>query len=249
MGRERGAGRFIWYAHDIASYERKTAHLSMIEHGAYRLLMDHYYKLATPLPANRMQVYRICRAFADDEQHAVDAVLAEFFEERPTGWHNPRADEELAKMAELSKKRSNSAKNRHSDMQNGSNCRANAPAIAPPSAPANDGANAPAIAPAIGDTITITVTEEERKIPLAKANGRGAPPDLKAQCYDRGKAVFGKSAGGIITALAKTKDGKWAKVLAAIEDAAEKRDPLEYINSWLWKNGPEGVTVGRFDSS
>lgn len=101
-----------WYAHKIAKYERKTAHLSMLQHGAYRLLLDHYYRTAAPLPAKLEQVHRICRAVAEEEQQAVSAVLNEFFVLKQGGWHNETADEELEKMAELSKKRSQAAGDR-----------------------------------------------------------------------------------------------------------------------------------------
>jgi uncharacterized protein YdaU (DUF1376 family) len=103
-----------WYAHSIAAYEKHTAHLTMLQHGAYRLLMDHYYKMAAPLPAPLMQLHRICRAVADEEKAAVSAVLSEFFTLEDDGWHNDRADEELARMALISDKRRKAANSRHS---------------------------------------------------------------------------------------------------------------------------------------
>lgn len=120
-----------WYAHSIASYEKRTAHLTMLQHGAYRLLMDHYYKMAAPLPAPLMHLHRICRAVADEEKAAVSAVLSEFFTLQDDGWHNERADEELARMAIISDKRRKAANSRHS-----------APEKPRANAPANDGANA-----------------------------------------------------------------------------------------------------------
>lgn len=116
-----------WYAHSIQDYERKTSHLSMLEHGAYRLMMDHYYKSAAPLPANVEHVYRICRAFAEQERDAVGSILQQFFVEQADGWHNERADEELARMSAISGKRRNAAKSRHSEAKDqSSNCTANA---------------------------------------------------------------------------------------------------------------------------
>lgn len=103
-----------WYAHDIKAYERKTAHLSMLEHGAYRLMMDHYYKTAAPLPASVEQVHRICRALEEAEQIACTCILHQFFVLEADGWHNIKVDEELSRMAELSGKRSKAAKTRHS---------------------------------------------------------------------------------------------------------------------------------------
>lgn len=99
-----------WYAHIIEKYERSTAHLTIVQHGAYRLMLDHYYKKAAPLPAELQHLFRICRAFAEPEQQAVSSVLAEFFVLRDGGWHNDTADEELFKMAEISQKRRNAGK-------------------------------------------------------------------------------------------------------------------------------------------
>lgn len=88
-----------WYGHDLDRYARKTAHLSMLEHGAYRLLMDEYYRRGGPLPPPLDQVYRLCRAITKVEQKAASSVLAQFFELQSDGWHNKRADEELANIA------------------------------------------------------------------------------------------------------------------------------------------------------
>lgn len=88
-------------------------------------------------------------------------------------------------------------------------------------------------------------SEPEAEVPLAKANGRKpAAIDPWKQVYDRGKEVFGNSAGGIITNLRKTLADKPRKVLAKIEDAAEKRTPIEWINAFLWEYGPPGIEVG-----
>jgi uncharacterized protein YdaU (DUF1376 family) len=89
-----------WYARYPGDYGRDTAHLSMIEHGAYGLLLDHYYSTAAPLPADVTALYRVCRAFDQSERDAVDCVLSQFFELRSDGYHNGRADMELVKRDE-----------------------------------------------------------------------------------------------------------------------------------------------------
>lgn len=135
-----------WYAHSIDSYERHTAHLTMLQHGAYRLMMDHYYKLAAPLPAKLDQLHRVCRAVADEERAAVSAVLAEYFVLEDDGWHNERADAELARMADLSEKRRDSAKKSHA-------AREKRPAKQDAKVPAKAHAKSHANAPAIADTL------------------------------------------------------------------------------------------------
>jgi uncharacterized protein YdaU (DUF1376 family) len=100
----------IWYAHYLGDYGRDTAHLSLIQHGAYRLLLDHYYATATPLPGDVTALYRICRAFDDAERKAVDFVVGQFFELHADGYHNGRADIELAKRTEHHERQSEAAR-------------------------------------------------------------------------------------------------------------------------------------------
>src|SRR5438876_9953671 len=83
----------------MGDYARDTAHLSLVEHGAYRLLLDHYYATGAALPNDIPALYRVCRAFDESERKAVDAVLAKFFELWHDGYHNKRADEELVQRA------------------------------------------------------------------------------------------------------------------------------------------------------
>lgn len=97
--------KFPWYAHNLADYDSKTAHLSMIKHGAYRLLIDHYYKVGGPLKANASDLLRVCRAVDEAERQAVVEVLAEFFVERDGFYHLARADEEITKRQAISEKR------------------------------------------------------------------------------------------------------------------------------------------------
>lgn len=83
-----------WERH-IGDYARDTAHLSMLEHGAYTLLLDRYYATEKPIPAD--QVHRLARARTRDEKAAVDAVLGEFFVLIDGEWHHNRADREIEK--------------------------------------------------------------------------------------------------------------------------------------------------------
>lgn len=89
-----------YYERHLGDYAKDTAHLSMVEHGAYGLLLDRYYGTEAGIPAD--QAYRITRARSKEEKTAVDCVLAEFFFlDRDSGvWRNKRADEEIAKYLE-----------------------------------------------------------------------------------------------------------------------------------------------------
>ncbi len=87
-----------YYEHHLGDYAKDTAHLSMLETGAYRLLLDRYYGTEQGIPAD--QAHRIARARSKDEKAAVDAVLDEFFRLEDGVWINKRADEEIARYKE-----------------------------------------------------------------------------------------------------------------------------------------------------
>ncbi len=82
-----------YYEHHLGDYAKDTGHLSMLEHGAYRLLLDRYYSTEEGIPA--AQAYRLARARSDEERQAVDAVLEEFFTLIDGTWVNRRAEEEI----------------------------------------------------------------------------------------------------------------------------------------------------------
>lgn len=104
----------IWYPHYVGDYNRKTSELTMLEHGAYRLLLDHYYATGKPLTDDMSRLFRICRAFSNEEQDAIAIVLQLFFKHdaKENIFRHKRVDEELKRKAEISEKRSQAAKNK-----------------------------------------------------------------------------------------------------------------------------------------
>lgn len=126
--------KIIWYSFYPADYARDTSHLSMIEHGAYRALMDHYYITGKPLPASALHLHRVCRAFASDEQDALNSVLHQFFTLTDEGWKHGRIEAELAKTGDISAKRRLAATLRHKGKNENLNIDANAGANAGASA-------------------------------------------------------------------------------------------------------------------
>lgn len=80
----------------IGDYQRDTAHLSIAEHGAYLLMLQHYYATERPLPMGKA-LHRMLRAQGKAEVDAIDAVVSAFWQETPQGLVNARADQEIAK--------------------------------------------------------------------------------------------------------------------------------------------------------
>ena len=84
-----------YYERHLGDYAKDTAHLSMVEHGAYTLLLDRYYSTESGIPED--QAHRVARARTREEKTAVDTVLREFFTLIDGVWINQRAIEEIRK--------------------------------------------------------------------------------------------------------------------------------------------------------
>ena len=87
-----------YYERHLGDYARDAGHLTMLEHGAYTLLLDRYYTTEQGIPAD--QAHRICRARTRDERAAVDAVLQEFFTLTDGVHHQKRVDAEIVRYRE-----------------------------------------------------------------------------------------------------------------------------------------------------
>lgn len=82
-----------FYKRHLGDYAKDAGHLSMLEHGAYTLLLDRYYTTEAPIAV--ADVYRITRARLKDEISATDCVLREFFTLAGGVYRNKRADQEI----------------------------------------------------------------------------------------------------------------------------------------------------------
>lgn len=91
-----------YYQRHIGDYAKDTAHLSILEHGVYSILMDVYY--ATEKGIADAQRYRLARARTEDERSAVDAVLQEFFTLEDGVWLNGRCESEIEQAVGKSEK-------------------------------------------------------------------------------------------------------------------------------------------------
>lgn len=84
-----------YYRRYSGDYLRDTARLSMLEHGAYCLMLDYYYSEEQPLPLDLNEIYTMVRAMTPADRKAVDKVLGKYFEQQDDGYHNNRADKEI----------------------------------------------------------------------------------------------------------------------------------------------------------
>lgn len=101
-----------YYSHNIGDYRRDTGHLTMLEHGAYRQLLDTYYLGEKPLSANHAELMRTHCARSAEEVQAIENVLKDFFVATPDGYIHKRCDVEIESFHAKSNSASESAKAR-----------------------------------------------------------------------------------------------------------------------------------------
>jgi len=84
-----------YYQWHIGDYRRDTSHLTMLEHGAYRQLLDSYYLTESPLPSEECDFMRSHCSRSADEIQAVRNGLKDFFTLTDKGWVHHRCEKEL----------------------------------------------------------------------------------------------------------------------------------------------------------
>lgn len=85
-----------YYQHNIADYRKDTAHLSLLEHGIYRQLLDTYYLTEKPIPLDDAVAMRTHSIRTADEVQAYKNVLSDFFFETDDGYIHKRCDSVIA---------------------------------------------------------------------------------------------------------------------------------------------------------
>lgn len=189
-----------WMPLYVADYLRDTRRLTAAEHGAYLLLIMEYWT-SGKLPIDDRQLSRIA-CMTPAEWRRSRPNVQPFFTDK---WTHKRIDAELAKSAEISSKRSASAKLKHS----------------------NRNANAEQLDTHAGATSQSQIQPQERKQDAAEA----ALGSDEKQLYDLGKLILGPTSGGFIKKLVTAKDGSIPLARAALEVSRTKSDPKEYLGA------------------
>ena len=68
--------RFFW-----SDWIADTAHLDLMQLGAYMRLLEYVYQHSRPIPGDMERVYRIFNAATQEEKTAIREVLEEFFKQ------------------------------------------------------------------------------------------------------------------------------------------------------------------------
>jgi uncharacterized protein YdaU (DUF1376 family) len=98
-----------YYKFNIADYRKDTGHLSTIEHGIYRQLIDWYYLDEQPIPEETQVVIRRLR-LGSDEVNFLQNVLSDFFVLGKTGYTHKRIAVEIKDYSEQAEKNKNNGK-------------------------------------------------------------------------------------------------------------------------------------------
>jgi uncharacterized protein YdaU (DUF1376 family) len=107
-----------YYQHNIGDYRRDTAHLTLLEHGVYRQLIDQYYLNEKPLPLDLGKICRLMSVHTEEEKNAIKNVLEDFFMEVKNGYAHKRCEaaiEEYHSQIEKKVKASNARWNKDDD--------------------------------------------------------------------------------------------------------------------------------------
>ncbi len=101
-----------YYSFHVGDYRKDTGHLSLLEHGIYRLAIDQYFLDESPLPKDMNKLKRMLCVRTADELQALENVLADFFVETDEGYEHERCTRELEIIYGKSKQASKAAKTR-----------------------------------------------------------------------------------------------------------------------------------------
>ena len=105
-----------YYPFNIGDYRRDTSHLSLLEHGIYRQLLDTYYLSEQPLCGDDAKLMRTHGIRTKEEAEAFKNVLKDFFELKDGLYIHKGCEKNLDQYRQKSEKASQSAKARwHKD--------------------------------------------------------------------------------------------------------------------------------------
>lgn len=91
-------------------YAKDTGHLGAVHHGAYLMLIKHYWTQGEPLPADDDQLFRIACVDSIAHWRKIKPVVLAFFEEREGRLHHDRIEKELANAEGNAERRAESAR-------------------------------------------------------------------------------------------------------------------------------------------
>lgn len=108
-----------YYQFNIGDYRKDTGHLTLLEHGIYRNLLDSYYLNEGGLCADDAKLMRTHSIRNADEQEAYKSVIADFFNEQDGYYIHDKCEDVMGKIFAKSEKARVSAQKRWEKNANG----------------------------------------------------------------------------------------------------------------------------------
>lgn len=198
-----------WMPFYIGDYLADTGHLSTVEHGAYVLLITHYW-MHDGLPTDDASLKNITKTSAHFWRK-IKPKMRKFFDKN---WKHSRIERELEKVAAVSKTRSDAAKISHQNRA--THADANAEHMH-----THSHSHLP------------SKEESKKDAPSAPLESD------EVALFNRGKEILGEKAGGLIKKLLLAKDKNIALTRAALELASTKQNPSEYVAAIIRNNTPQ----------
>lgn len=93
-----------YYPFNIGNYRRDTHHLSLLEHGIYRQLLDTYYLTEEPLCSDYAKLMRTHCICTKEEEKALENILKDFFLLTDNGYLHKGCEKIIAEYATKTEK-------------------------------------------------------------------------------------------------------------------------------------------------
>jgi uncharacterized protein YdaU (DUF1376 family) len=209
-----------WMPFYVGDYLRDTAHLTTEQHGAYLLLLFACWSMKK-LPNDDGKLMAITRCESMEKWLNLRKTLEPFFHGKQGFWHQKRIKNELKKLLESSKQRSENGRKgaatrwQHKVKTNNGN------AIAPAMARARV-----TTATAIEDSSSLR-SEESKSRPTGGALLRAAAPEN--QIFDKGAALLGQGKRGLIRRMVVRHGEKRVRDALAAVSRKQPADPSAYF--------------------
>lgn len=194
-----------WMPLYVADYLADTGHLSAAEHGAYMLLLMHYWQTGG-LPHDESKLRRIARMETGEWTDAVPTIRQLF----GANWSHKRMDAELAKASAISSKRSDAARLMHE--RRNANANANAEQVHTQPQPQSQ-------------SLASSSFHSEEASQLAAG-------DLKMKCEEAAGQRFPKGFAKIEALVSEGFDPETRIIPVIRAVAAELRERKEIVSSW-----------------
>lgn len=204
----------------VGDYLADTGHLTTVEHGAYLLLIMHYWRVGS-LPVDDAKLARIARMTAT-EWRKVRKTIAAFFDD---DWKHARIEFEMTESERISRAGRCGGKASGISRKNKNQAKSMA----------NSNDRSTTVQRSANDLRTKrealqsqSQIEEEKK---DAADAADDPSALEREFFSRGKQVLGPTAGGLLKKLLIAKGGNVAIARSLVELASTKQDPREFVGA------------------